>query len=274
MNTRWSGSSSELPRVIRMDDCSNFRELGGYPAAGGRRVRSGILYRSGELCRVTGEKDKAVLNSLGLRVVLDFRSRTESVKGPDFVPEGADYVQCCGMRYENGDELDFSPEGMKRLDRELSARRESGQEAFFASLYTGMAFGNPAFRKLFRFLEEGRVPLLFHCTCGKDRTGAAAMLILLALGASRQTAFEDYMATNRCMAPEILALEKKYPGLAQEDPEKWDRLFTQYGVLRRAGDRLLDAVFGKYDSLETFFYREYGLDEDRLAALRDRYLEA
>ena len=67
---------------------------------------------------------------------------------------------------------------------------------WFTDLYKQMPFGNPAYHELFRLLEEHRVPLLFHCTCGKDRTGIAAMLVLLALGVSREDAIADYMLTN------------------------------------------------------------------------------
>lgn len=54
-------------------------------------------------------------------------------------------------------------------------------------LYRRMLTGNKAFKELFRALEAGETPILFHCSAGKDRTGVAAMLILLALGASDET---------------------------------------------------------------------------------------
>ena len=41
------------------------------------------------------------------------------------------------------------------------------------------------------------MPALFHCTAGKDRTGFAAALVLLALGVPRETVLEDYLLTNR-----------------------------------------------------------------------------
>ena len=44
-------------------------------------------------------------------------------------------------------------------------------------------------------------PLLLHCTSGKDRTGFAAALLLLALGVSRETVIEDYDLTNLFRRP-------------------------------------------------------------------------
>lgn len=52
---------------------------------------------------------------------------------------------------------------------------------FVQAMYERMLFGNKAFKELFRALEAGETPILFHCSAGKDRTGVAAMLILLAL---------------------------------------------------------------------------------------------
>jgi Tyrosine phosphatase family len=58
-----------------------------------------------------------------------------------------------------------------------------------------------SYRELFRLLVAGRVPLLFNCTAGKDRTGVAAALILQALGVSRGTIERAYSFTE-------LAIEK------------------------------------------------------------------
>ena len=37
---------------------------------------------------------------------------------------------------------------------------------------------------------------MFHCTAGKDRTGFAAAMILLALGVPRDVVMQDYLLTN------------------------------------------------------------------------------
>src|SRR6185436_18564468 len=57
------------------------------------------------------------------------------------------------------------------------------------------------FRDVFaRFLRDlsdpTNLPTLFHCTAGKDRTGYAAALVLLALDVPRETAMRDYLLTN------------------------------------------------------------------------------
>ena len=93
-------------------------------------------------------------------------------------------------------------------------------------MYRQMLFGNKAFKELFRALEAGETPILFHCSAGKDRTGVAAMLILLALGASDETICADFVQTNVCRKAEIDALLAGHAEEIAADPSKraWIRV--------------------------------------------------
>ena len=186
---------------IKFEGANNFRELGGYRAADGRQVKYGLLYRGGNLDLLKSEADHARLASLGLREILDLRSAGESAAHPDPAVPGAHYQRVCGMRNVDGTEMDFSGQGIERLRQEKEAfERSVGRPVhdfeWFSALYREMPFRNPAYHALFALLEGRRVPVLFHCSCGKDRTGIGAMLILLALGVSRTDALADYMLTN------------------------------------------------------------------------------
>ena len=55
---------------------------------------------------------------------------------------------------------------------------------------------NSQYRRMFKQLLAGNVPLAFNCSAGKDRTGVAAALILTALGVSRETVIQDYLLSN------------------------------------------------------------------------------
>ena len=262
-----------LPHVLSFEGATNFRELGGYPGADGRRVKYGMLYRGGTTFDLKNDADRAVLEGLKLKCILDLRSTGEREAQPDVIPNGTDYLQLSAMRYEDGSEIDFSPAGMERLEREFSSMMQiRAQIDVFASFYARMPFGNPAFQAMFCVLEQGKVPMLFHCTSGKDRTGVAAMLILLALGADRETAVADYLETNRCRAAEIKALHEQYGDLIETNPEAWEMRLIRYGVLPRCADAALDAIVERYGDWETYFYEEFGLNRSRLSALRDRYL--
>lgn len=264
--------SSAPGAEIALEGAVNFRELGGYPTADGRHLRYGLLYRGGNLDALQSPADRAVLASWHLEEILDFRSEGERVKHPDPPVPGANYCRVCAMRMRDGTEMDFSSTGIERLaaekaDFEKAAGHPVHDYDWFTVLYRQMPFGNPAYQTLFRLVEEHRVPLLFHCTCGKDRTGIAAMLLLLALGATRQTALQDYMRTNVYRRKIIEA------SLRGKSPAERRLLLSVEGVDEAMGAGAIDEILVRYPSYEAYFQAEYGLDAARLAALRDFYLE-
>lgn len=255
----------------------NFRELGGYPAAGGRTVRHGLLWRGANLDAITSDADRALYASLGIRYILDLRAAIETAKHPDLVLPGTRYERICAMRFLDGQEIDFSPAGMAKMAGERDqVAAELGhypsEFEMFRALYGRMPFDNPAFRALFRAMEAGETPLLFHCSAGKDRTGVGAMLVLLALGASRETALRDYMQTNVCRKPAIEAFLAAHADELKTDADRV-RLESMEGVVLPMAEYTLDAIEARYPSYEAYFEAQYGLDAARLTALRERYLE-
>ena len=180
---------------------TNFRELGGYPADEGKTVRWGQIWRGVCTARLTDPADRARLDALGLRLILALRSTAEAQAEPDYVPDGARLVQICALCGDDGHEISFAPGDIERM---MHTAREG--ENILYRMYRQMLFGNKAFKELFRALEAGETPILFHCSAGKDRTGVAAMLILLALGASDETICADFVQTNVCRKAEIDAL--------------------------------------------------------------------
>lgn len=256
---------------IKFEGADNFRELGGYRAADGRRVRRGLLYRGGNLDRLQSPADRAKLESLGLRVVLDLRAAGEAARRPDPVLPGVENIRICGMRNADGSEMDFSADGIRRLEEEkaqyvAAAGREVHDNEWFSYLYTKVPFGNPAYHRLFALLEEGRVPLLFHCSCGKDRTGIGAMLILLALGVDRPTVLRDYMLTNTYRR----AILERY--LATLPCESRLLAIPVEGVSYQMATGTLAAIETRFATYEEYFAAEFGLTSPRLTSLRDRYL--
>ena len=247
---------------------NNFRELGGYHADEGKTVKWGQIYRGFPTGRLTTEADRARLDGLGLRLILDLRSGAEAAKLPDYVPDGARLVQICGLRDATGQEIDFSPNDIQRLVQSVPAGTNLTQ-----LMYRRMLTGNKAFKELFRALEAGETPILFHCTSGKDRTGVAAMLILLALGASDETICADYARTNLCRAAEIEKAMADHAAEIAADPAQRMRWQTSAGVDPETAPFVLRTIRQDYGSAESYLEAEYGLTPARLMRLRRMYLE-
>lgn len=177
-------------RRIPLNGAVNFRDLGGYPASDGRKTRWRRLYRSDSLAELNAH-DLALVQALGLRSLCDFRLPEEAAKKPNRLPAGpAITVHAIG----------FIPEGT--LDM-LTAIGEGSLPAAEIEAEVLRHYGKfihdhqAEYRRFFELLlNDENLPLLVHCTSGKDRTGIAAALTLLALGVPRPEVVRDYTMTN------------------------------------------------------------------------------
>ena len=248
---------------------NNFRELGGYEADEGKHVRWGQIYRGIPTGLLTSDADRKLLDSLGLRLILDLRSEQEAEKMPDYVPDGARLVRICGLCLDGGKEVDFSPEDREKL---LEGKPDEGRRMADA-LYKQMLFGNKAYKELFRALEAGETPVLFHCSGGKDRTGVAAILILLALGASDETIYADFVRTNECRRPELEKIWAEHAEEIAARPEQKYFYLGISGVHPDDGPFVLQTIREQYGTTDAYLEAEYGLTPARLMRLRRMYLE-
>jgi protein-tyrosine phosphatase len=243
-----------LPRVIPLEGTTNVRDLGGWPTRDGRRVRFGQIFRAARLARIT-EADTKALQALGVRTVVDLRGADERAKVPN-VDHGFHEVS-----------LAIEPSIGPRL-REMAEKGEGTADemrAMMARAYAAYAIDWSAqYRALFALLlSEQRVPLLFHCTAGKDRTGFGAALILAALGVREEAIREDYLATTRLWVPDEEASRTLPPEVAQV------LLSVHVSLLGAA----FDAIHEWHGTLEGYLRERLGLDAPRTETLRARLLE-
>jgi protein-tyrosine phosphatase len=235
-------------RILPMEALYNVRELGGYPAFDGRRVKRGLLYRAGDLYAMTG-KDRSILEGKGIKTIVDFRGDEERARSPDKLP--GTVVSTWELTVDPANVIDLS-----RMKAGTSG------EAMMEELYRVLVDeARPAYRQLFRLLTEIRnSPLLFHCSAGKDRTGLAAALILFALGTDRETIYEDYCLSGAC-------LKDKYAGDIAASPHL-EPLMT---VRRSYLDAAFERIDQHYDGPENYLRRELGAN---IEVLRELYTEA
>jgi protein-tyrosine phosphatase len=177
---------------IRLKGAPNFRDLGGYSTTDGRRVRRGKLYRSEGLHQLTTD-DYVVLRDLGIRLICDLRSDYERARKPTvwpehMLPETLVMDVNADIRAGNADLYD-----MLRNDP-----TEHGARAMMMHVYRFVP--DALLKHLGNFFnsitENGHLPLILHCSAGKDRTGVLSAILLLALGVPRDTVIADYMKTN------------------------------------------------------------------------------
>lgn len=257
----------------------NLRELGGYRGHGGRRVKEGLLYRSGHLSYPT-EILTELLSPLAISLVFDLRSADEVREEPYLLPEGMVYRHKPvvtsleeGMQALNT-AMAFSDKGNKtRYKASLSPELVQFLADFMPSFYREMGHNPGIFGDIIReILQNGTRPVLFHCSAGKDRTGILASLILLGLGVSPEEVRDHYLLSN-AHRQEAIVRELAHIQSRIEDPLILDKVQDMLVVRGEYIDLVLDAV-GAYPSFEAYAEDKMGLGEEDLASLRLRYLEA
>ncbi|WP_335933213.1 tyrosine-protein phosphatase [Streptomyces sp. PTD5-9] len=189
----------QTARAVPASTVRNLRDLGGIALEPGRCVRPGAVLRSGGLGALDVERDTAVA-ALGIRTVVDLRTADERAAAPDRLPPGARLFVADVL----GDNPGVAPARLRALLADpVAAHRLLGNgkaEEVFAGTYRRMVLSPcaaAAYRAFVETAADDRArPVLFHCTTGKDRTGWAAALLLMLLGASREVVQAEFLAVN------------------------------------------------------------------------------
>lgn len=256
-------------RLLNFEGIANFRDLGGYPAADGRRVRWGALYRSGTLHQATRADVEAVAE-LDINRLIDLRSAAEKEEEPDRLPEPPRFqvvelpilddgnnamVGEIMERIENGDFEGFDPHALM-----LEANRQ------FATQFT------PQYQQFIRnIIQADGAPVLWHCSAGKDRAGFAAAILLRLLGVSQEIVMQDYLASKQH------ALAARESQLRLLGLFKGDEAASQLAVLMGVEEAWLAAGFAAIDEhwggFDNYVREGLGLSAADVENLRNTLLE-
>ena len=251
----------------RFTDELNFRDLGGLESEDGRKVRYGFFFRGAGLAYFSDEELEE-FRKLKVRTIMDLRSLIEIRTIPDPPVEGAVYIQHSGLSVKGSENIDWSPSGMRKIGG--AAEKQLAQ---IRGYYRTIALDNKAYRIMMNEIWEGHVPIYFHCMTGKDRTGVAAMILLMALGVKQDEIRKDYLLSN-IYRKEILEESLADVEAEAKDHPELKRLITiQDGVLEETYDTVIQSILERYGDTDSYLEKEYGLDEEKRRKLRDLYLE-
>lgn len=167
----------------------NFRDLGGLRTLDGRLVRSGVIYRSEGPASFFAEHRRE-LGALGVRSVCDLRSAGERAAAPnDWC--GSD---CRVLHFDMNTDVRVSAAQSDSL-RPDSTMNDAHR--LMRRNYVLMpAALSPHLSSMVDALLANGVPMIVHCTAGKDRTGVAIALLLSLLGVTREDIVTDYARSD------------------------------------------------------------------------------
>lgn len=253
---------------FELEGIVNLRDVGGQSTVEGRRVRTGVLYRSGQLDQ-TG--DLAALTDLGLDVVFDLRGHDELEIAPDRVPDDVEIVHLDVLADSRERIATHLTDMLKDPEAVMEIMRSGAVEDHYRTTYENLVrldSARSAYSRLFTELAEGERTALFHCTAGKDRTGWAAAALLSLLGVDEATVTEDYL---RSSAPVLASFSAVFERFAEVggDPEV---LIPVFAVTESYLGAARDAMSDEFGTVDAYFRDGLGLDADVLDALRRRFL--
>ena len=183
-------------RSVRFDAVFNFRDLGGYSADNGFRVSRGRVFRSGELRHATGGDMRRLTGEIGIKSVLDLRNKQE------LESQGLGPLRETAIGYHN------VPIATDRSIDLASLHRLQDNGELYLLVTEDAGYQARLIRCLEVIANPVNMPLVFHCSAGKDRTGVLAAILLSVLGVTDDDVIEDYALTASAM-PAHLSRSRK-----------------------------------------------------------------
>ena len=243
-------------RHYPFEGCFNFRDIGGYLNQDGMRVKKGLYFRTGRQDRMT-QKDLAKLSDLKISTQIDLR------KPDEVLDQGKGPLEAMGANYIN---IAVIPEGgSDQLSKLVGDTGISGKR------YLGyLGFGPTSWLRLFGILSNlENLPVVLHCTAGKDRTGVSTAFLLSVLGVNRDLIEADYLLTNLDTERQADFIESTVGY-----PDGYDResMIAAAGVPKDAMKDFLDGVESKWGSAVEYL-KKIGVTEEQMEMVRNNFLE-
>lgn len=270
METRSIVKATQREVLYPFEKLSNFRDLGGLTTVDGRTLKTGVLFRSEELSRMTAN-DLARLRGFNLKLICDLRSPRErrEKQSPATLTETIRVVNIPMLPPANLDA------GSRKLLLSFLFGSSGGDRfrEFSRACYHSIAFEQTSrIREVITLLSsEENLPALIHCSAGKDRTGFLAALIQLLAGAPYEMVMDDYLLTNDHILPRLERFIKwmRIMTLCQVSPER-------IRLVAMAHHEFLDEVHTlivkNYGSVETYLCEACKIESDTLRSLKNQLL--
>lgn len=182
-------------RIIGCESIYNFRDYGGYAVPGGGRLRSGMLFRSGQHGEAS-DADLDRVSTLTLRTAVDLRGASERSHLPCRRHDGF-AAEVISVAEETVDPALITARQTSSPTAEPSTAEQA--RMMMRQMYRVVPFSPPIiqlYSRYFRTLAAGNGSSLIYCMAGKDRTGLAVWLLHRLAGVHADDAMQDYLHSN------------------------------------------------------------------------------
>jgi protein tyrosine/serine phosphatase len=242
-----------MHRLIALEGCLNFRDLGGYPTAGGKQVRWRRVFRSDALHAVTPADVARLCCEIGLGTVIDLRSTAE------LHADGEGPLQREGIAHHH----------VPLFDGKTIWPVERPAEVTLSDRYWLLAeYAKDKIARVLGTLAAADGPAVYHCAAGKDRTGVISAVLLGVLDVPDEVIVADYVATRENLDAIIERLRgmESYKSVLSALPE--DTLHAEAETM----SAFLERIRAEYGHMRDYA-QAAGVTRDALEALVSRLVE-
>ena len=234
--------------MISIESVSNFRDV-----SIGSKMKKNLLFRCAKLSTLN-DRDICVLENLNPHAIIDFRDPKEIKKAPDNL--SAKLLK----KYIN---LPISASTLSRMaaQKEIDGDSVESYEKVMEDSYR-MYINNHkvVWTKFFEILlKSKKLPIIFHCSAGKDRTGIASFMIQSIFKNPMDLIFENYLISNDLLTIKAATAEQSTNSSNQDSLVTKNMLCTLGNVQQSYLNAAIDEIDKKYSSLENYFISQLGL---------------
>ena len=234
--------------MISIESVSNFRDV-----SIGSKMKKNLLFRCAKLSTLN-DRDICVLENLNPHAIIDFRDPKEIKKAPDNL--SAKLLK----KYIN---LPISASTLSRMaaQKEIYGDSVESYEKVMEDSYR-MYINNHkvVWTKFFEILlKSNKLPIIFHCSAGKDRTGIASFMIQSIFKNPMDLIFENYLISNDLLTIKAATAEQSTNSSNQDSLVTKNMLSTLGKVQQSYLNAAIDEIDKKYSSLENYFISQLGL---------------
>ena len=234
--------------MISIESVSNFRDV-----SIGSKMKKNLLFRCAKLSTLN-DRDICVLENLNPHAIIDFRDPKEIKKAPDNL--SAKLLK----KYIN---LPISASTLSRMaaQKEIYGDSVESYEKVMEDSYR-MYINNHkvVWTKFFEILlKSKKLPIIFHCSAGKDRTGIASFMIQSIFKNPMDLIFENYLISNDLLTIKAATAEQSTNSSNHDSLVTKNMLSTLGKVQQSYLNAAIDEIDKKYSSLENYFISQLGL---------------
>jgi protein tyrosine/serine phosphatase len=244
-----------VQRQIDLDGCVNFRDLGGYPTEGGRRLRWRTLFRSDALHALSESDVTSLRDDLDLSAVVDLRSSFE--------------LDASGRGLLGTEPIDFHHTPLFDGEPHAGEQTMSAEQTTLGERYVGLLeLAREPIARVIGILASTRGSAVYHCAAGKDRTGVISAVLLGVLGVPDELIVADYAlsAENIDAIIERVMNMKGYEAALSKMPA--DTLHARPETM----EFVVGEIATRYGSMSDYL-RAAGVSDDVLVALAHKCLD-